>query len=251
MSAACWRMMSSWRSGSVTSRNASSTSSRLMIRRRGDADHDGDHQHPGAGQSSPSAPRLNRGISPRNAASRSATLPSLPTTWVALTRLLVLPSAGDPREPRDRPFPWHRPAALGSRRRRRSRSWRRRRPPVPPRTAAAPRPRRRAWSPVERLAPGERSRSPTSGCSVRLEPGELLRVLEDDLADPGAVDGPPSERPPSPQRSTSRSRTRSSASSSWTTASVESVAAPSRPSAASASDLPAAIAPVRPTNGIR
>ena len=45
------------------------------------------------------------------------------------------------------------------------------------------------------------------------------------------------------------SRSSSVASSSWTTASVDSVAAPSSARARRASDLPAPIPPVSPTNG--
>src|SRR3954452_6479109 len=52
-----------------------------------------------------------------------------------------------------------------------------------------------------------------------------------------------------PKRDTSSSRTSSLASRSWTTASVESVAAPRSSSALSASDFPAPIPPVRPTKG--
>src|SRR5947208_7638938 len=55
----------------------------------------------------------------------------------------------------------------------------------------------------------------------------------------------------SPKRSTSLSRTSPVVSSSCTTESVESVAAPTRSSALRASDLPAAIPPVSPTNGTR
>src|SRR3954462_6511012 len=47
------------------------------------------------------------------------------------------------------------------------------------------------------------------------------------------------------------SRTSPVARISWVTASVESVAAPRRSSALSASDLPAPIPPVSPTNGVR
>src|SRR6185312_6621459 len=54
-----------------------------------------------------------------------------------------------------------------------------------------------------------------------------------------------------PQRSTSSARTSPAWCSSCTTASVDSVAAPSRASAASAVDLPAAMPPVSPTNGTR
>src|SRR3954452_8142002 len=61
-------------------------------------------------------------------------------------------------------------------------------------------------------------------------------------------------RPPgatsSPSSATSRSRTSSVFSSSCVTASVDSVAAPRRSSARSASDLPAPMPPVRPTNGV-
>src|SRR5215218_6079667 len=54
----------------------------------------------------------------------------------------------------------------------------------------------------------------------------------------------------SPQRATTRSRSSGEAYSSCTTASVDSVAAPSRRSASRAVDLPAPSPPVRPTNGI-
>src|SRR5918998_1800327 len=53
----------------------------------------------------------------------------------------------------------------------------------------------------------------------------------------------------SPQRATTRSRSSGEAYSSCTTASVDSVAAPSRRSACRAVDLPAPSPPVRPTNG--
>src|SRR3954471_21690112 len=53
-----------------------------------------------------------------------------------------------------------------------------------------------------------------------------------------------------PQRATTASRTSSVPYSSWTTASVDSVAAPSSASAFSAVDLPAPRPPVSPTNGM-
>ena len=56
-------------------------------------------------------------------------------------------------------------------------------------------------------------------------------------------------RPSAPQRATTASRSSGVAYSSCTTASVDSVAAPSRSSAASAVDLPAPRPPVRPTKG--
>src|ERR1700761_2692233 len=58
--------------------------------------------------------------------------------------------------------------------------------------------------------------------------------------------GAPSGATSGPQRSASFARSDSLSSRSWTTASLESVAAPSRPKAASASDLPAAMPPVSP-----
>src|SRR6478735_5375357 len=59
----------------------------------------------------------------------------------------------------------------------------------------------------------------------------------------------PSRATSGPQRATTRSRTSGSSYSEWTTWSVEIVAAPKRLSAAKASDLPAPMPPVRPTNG--
>src|SRR4051812_25076993 len=61
----------------------------------------------------------------------------------------------------------------------------------------------------------------------------------------------PSGATSSPNFSTSWSRISPVVSSSRTTASLDSVAAPRRSSALSASDLPAAMPPVRPTNGTR
>ena len=63
---------------------------------------------------------------------------------------------------------------------------------------------------------------------------------------PGRGRPSPSGATSAPQRSIRRPRSGSESSSSWTTASVEIVAAPRRSKAASASDLPAAIPPVRP-----
>ncbi len=82
-----------------------------------------------------------------------------------------------------------------------------------------------------------------------LEPGALVRVGEGVAGDRGAVDdasGRDIRRPSARRRA---SRTSSSAYSSCTTASVDSVAAPSRSSAASAVDFPAPSPPVSPTNG--
>ena len=56
----------------------------------------------------------------------------------------------------------------------------------------------------------------------------------------------PSGATSGPQRSIRRPTSGSESSSSWTTASLESVAAPNRENAASASDFPAAMPPVRP-----
>ena len=93
-------------------------------------------------------------------------------------------------------------------------------------------------------------RAPTRGHSIPLKPLALLGPVEDD-----ARRSPPGRRcrpgaTSSPQRSTSWSRSSGSPSSSCTTASVDSVAAPSRSNAARASDFPAPIPPVRPTNGM-
>ena len=59
----------------------------------------------------------------------------------------------------------------------------------------------------------------------------------------------PSAETTSPNRSVTAWRTSGSSYSSWTTASVESTAAPRRSSASSAVDFPAPIPPVSPTNG--
>ena len=89
-------------------------------------------------------------------------------------------------------------------------------------------------------------RSPTRGWIWPLEPLQLVGIGEDDRADPIAVDLARRARPSAPQRSTRRESSGSVSSSSWTTASLEIVSAPSRSNAASASDFPAAIPPVSP-----
>ena len=113
-----------------------------------------------------------------------------------------------------------------------------------PRTAAAPRPRR------SRCRPGSEPsqapiRSPTSGwicgssqvsCSGSAKTISPIRSRSTR----------PSGATSAPQRSTRRPSSGSESSSSWTTASLEIVAAPSRAKAASASDFPAAMPPVRP-----
>ena len=80
----------------------------------------------------------------------------------------------------------------------------------------------------------------------RLEPGELLRAPEDDLADAVSVDVAVGDDVARPSARPAECAPRGSSSSSWTTSSVESVAAPSRANALSASDLPAAIAAGQP-----
>ncbi len=84
-----------------------------------------------------------------------------------------------------------------------------------------------------------------------LEPGALLRVGEGVRGDRGAVDHAVRARRRRPSARRRGRAPRRSAYSSWTTASVESVAAPSRSSAARAVDFPAPSPPVRADEGDR
>ena len=102
---------------------------------------------------------------------------------------------------------------------------------------------------AELLAPSSTA-SPTRGwvwdSSQRSSSGRsktISATLSRSTSPPGATSGP--------QRSTSSSRTSSRSSRSWATRSVESVAAPARSKAASASDLPAPIPPVRPMKRVK
>ena len=135
---------------------------------------------------------------------------------------------------------------------RRRRSCGRSRGPSRTRTAAAPRPPPRG----ERIARPTSSRhaamrSPTRGHSMPSSQPRSLGIGEHDSATARAVDGAAGGHVVAEALDHGVAHLVRPRSSSCTTASVDRVAAPSRSSAASASDLPAPIPPVSPTNGGR
>ena len=244
-SAACWRMMSSWRSGRVSSWIALSTLPK--------ATSDDPTTSPTTTAPAPSAsaggaePRFfipaASSISADSARSRSSTEPSFSTTWSARSAFSSWVSW---RASRSSTRAWPRAAArsaphlLGGD----DRDGR-----VEDVVAAALEQQRHLDHGDLGLGRqrGDQAavRSPTRGwicassqvsCSGSAKTISPIR----------ARSTPPAAATSGPQRSTRRPRSGSDSSSSWTTASLESVAAPSRPKAASASDLPAAIPPVRP-----
>ena len=141
----------------------------------------------------------------RSLDSSSSSVPSLRITWVGAARLLLLGELARRRAPRARWSRGRRRARPAVARRRRPRRWRRRRPPSRPRTAAAPRPPRAA-RPGSRPARHSTTRSPTSGCSSRLEPGELVGRSNTIAPTAAAVDLAARARPPRPSARPAASR---------------------------------------------
>ena len=207
--AACWRMMSSWRSGSATSCTArrqhgaisarrsaaTATTPRAGRRRRGAGARRASGGAPGRGAGGARWPCAcsslvtsacqGRRTTPARA---SPTIPSLRTTYVARAAFSSCGAgarrARRPRRGRARPR-----ARRGPPRRRRRRSWRRRAPPAPPRTAAASRRRgaRRRRRARDLLAPLGDPRADQRPQQA-LEPGALLGRGEGVPRDRGAVD---------------------------------------------------------------
>ena len=276
--AACWRITSSWRSGSVISLIASSTSGRSARARRPRAAARADQQHqPPCGRDGPPASARTRAACGRDAATARSVPSCRPPALAARVEHLANRSLEvgratrrcgsrsrhaaafsswvswreprGPRRPRGRAPPARSLVQLP--RRPRPRLWHRSRSPSPPRTAAAPRPRRPRRRAVALQLCSRQA-------AVRAPTQRKQLVCSSQASSSGAR----TRSPATASRSTSPSRdhlvapaldaagrcTSSVPSSSCTTASLESTAAPRRSQAASASDLPEPMPPVKPTN---
>ena len=262
--------MSSWRSGRVTSRIAFSKSIRLIpiaapapsaaaatiasqrrrrdlrrrrARRRGLRTAGGGprraHAAPGASAASSGISRATRSLqlapASRRSRSRASRAPAF-SSWVswrplrpssssrpAARRARAARSARRPRRTRSRRSALHPGLEQQRHLHHRERGLGRQRPRATRRPAR--RPAGEAPTPATRARRGARRRSPPTGRAVHLAVGAA---------------------PPRPSARPAVAHLVAVPSSSWTTASVDSVAAPSRSKAARASDLPAPIPPVRP-----